>query len=179
MAIVVRRAHADEMEAAAHVLVSAFEEYRAPADSAASEEYRQKFERYLAEISDARNAFRDAELFVALEGARVVGAGLLYPPGCTPDYRAPSSPLAWPADWASLRLLGVHPDRRGRKIGRLLAQARVERARELGAPAVAMHTSFEVARGMYTRMGWERAPEFDYFPVTGIRAEAYVLRLEP
>jgi len=67
-----------------------------------------------------------------------------------------------------------------RGIGRLLSQARVQRARELGAPVVALHSSreFAAARRLIEALGWQRLPEYDYAPALAIQAEAYALRLE-
>ncbi|HEX5633642.1 MAG TPA: GNAT family N-acetyltransferase, partial [Gemmatimonadales bacterium] len=64
-------------------------------------------------------------------------------------------------------------------IGRLLALARIERARALGAPVAALHTSahFAASRALYRRMGWQRAPDYDFRPEPALVAEAYVLPL--
>jgi GNAT superfamily N-acetyltransferase len=176
MSIVIREARHDELDAVARVLAAAFEQYRAPAITSS---YRLAFERHLEEIVDVRARIGEAALFVAVEGPRVVGTGTLYPPGRSVAYGRTIPDTPWPRDWAWLRVLGVAPSHRGRGIGRLLVEARVQRARELAATAVALHTSpeFEVLRHLVRRMGWTRSPEHDFAPAPGARAEGYFLAL--
>jgi GNAT superfamily N-acetyltransferase len=101
---------------------------------------------------------------------------LLYPPHRHAGYGVDGM-KPWPAAWAALRRLAVAKTHRGRGIARMLAEARIARARELGAPVVAMHTSTPLVREMYGRSGWVRAPEFDHHPVAGVIAEAWILAL--
>ena len=63
----------------------------------------------------------------------------------------------WSPDWAVLRKLAVAPVNRGHGIGRLLVQASVQRATDLGSPALALRTMefMSAARSMYERMGFE------------------------
>jgi GNAT superfamily N-acetyltransferase len=176
MTIEVREAREDELDETARVLASAFEQVRPKASTSA---YGEVFERYLEGVVDVRSRIGEATLFVAIEGGRILGTGTLYPPGRTIAYAQDVHSPPWPNDWASLRLLGVDPAHRGRGIGRMLIEARVQRARELGANVAALHTSreFEVARDLLKRMGWKRAPEYDHAPAPDLCAEAYVLRL--
>ena len=164
MAIEIREARAGELEEVARVLGAAFEQYRP-----------QGFEGYLRDVANVRSRVGLADLFVAVEAGRVVGTATLYRPNPPHSDRQP-----WPRAWASLRLLAVEPSHRGRGIGRMLTDARLRRARELGAPVVVLHTTelFEVSRSMYRRMGWQRAPEYDHWPLPGLCAEAYVLALD-
>lgn len=177
MTVVYRRARSDELEAAARVFCDGFEQYRP--GSEASCELRQALDGYLALVADARARLRDAELFVADDGGDIIGAAGLYPPHAPSPHRSDVHERPWPDDWAILRMLAVDPRRRGEGIARGLTDARVARARALGATAVALHTSplFEVSRGMYRRRGWRRAPEYDFAPVPEIQVEAYVLTL--
>jgi GNAT superfamily N-acetyltransferase len=177
MTMVIREARAEELDETARILVAAFEEHRPPADSAVTPQQRVAFERYLEDIANVRSRRGAADLFVAVDADRLVGTGTLYPPRLAPTYPGPHAPPPWPSEWATLRLLGVPPAHRGRGIGRMLVEARIERARALGAPVVALHTSFEVSRSMYQRLGWQRASEYDYFPAAEILAEAYILAL--
>ena len=57
----------------------------------------------------------------------------------------------------------MHPDARGSGLGRHLVEFCLERARELGAPAVGIHTVdlLQDAVRLYGRMGFVRCPEFD------------------
>jgi hypothetical protein len=61
----------------------------------------------------------------------------------------------------------------------MLDDARIRRARELGAAGVGLHTSlaFEASRGMVRRMGWQRAPAYDCWPIPDVHAEAWTLAL--
>ena len=87
--------------------------------------------------------------------------------------------LAERAPWPELRLLAVSPDARGLGVGRLLVEECVARARRMGAAELGLHTSMSmrVALGMYERMGFVRAPEYDFHPEGGEHVWAYRLPL--
>lgn len=74
--------------------------------------------------------------------------------------------LGWPSGWAGLRALGVDPAMRGLGIGRRLMGECLDRARALGAPVLCLHTAafMTAAVTIYERMGFERAPEYDFDP---------------
>lgn len=169
----IRIARADELDAIARVLADAFGALRPPPDDPIAAD----FERYLAEVTDVRARRHGTELFVAEDGGALIGAATLYLPG----HYEPAVP-GWPDTWAGLRLNAVVPEARGRGVGRALSDARIARARALGASAVGLHTStqFAVSREMYRRSGWARVPHLDYAPVPGhpeLVAEAYCLAL--
>jgi GNAT superfamily N-acetyltransferase len=176
MTIVIREAREDELDETALILGSAFEPHR---PKAVASPYEEAFEHYLAGVTDVRARIGEATLFVAIEAERILGSGTLYPPGGTVAYARSVQTKPWPTEWATLRLLGVDPAHRGRGIGRMLIEARVSRARELGAKAAALHTSqeFAIARSLLQRMGWKRTPEYDHAPAPDVCAEAYVLVL--
>ena len=73
------------------------------------------------------------------------------------------------------------PIRRGRGIGRLLTEECIRRARAAACPAIGLHTTelMAVARAMYERMGFVRAPERDFHPIPEIRVMGYRLNLSP
>ena len=179
MTIVIREASEGDLEDVARVLASAFEKYRPANGDGIDPAYLKAFERYFEEVVNVRARLSEAQLFVAVEGERILGTGTLYPPDRGRDYARAIHGKPWPDEWASLRLLAVDPAHRRRGIGRMLIEARMRRARELGAKAVALHTSreFEVARRLIQRMGWNRAPEYDHAPAPDVCAEAYVLTL--
>ncbi len=112
---------------------------------------------YLHDITDVRGRMADSELIVAEINNRIVGTVTLYPQ---------SSNHGWPEGWAGVRLLAVHPDYRGHSIGRALMEECIRRCREKGVKTIGLHTTqlMEIARGMYERMGFKRAPEFDFHP---------------
>jgi GNAT superfamily N-acetyltransferase len=177
MTVVVREARAAEVDETARVLASAFEQYRPPTLDSPD---REVFDRYLEQVVDVRARLDSAILFVAIEGGRVLGTGTLYPPGRAVVYTNTGEERAWPSEWASLRLLGVDPAHHRRGIGRMLVEARIARARELRARAVALHTSkkFSAMCELLQRTEWKRTPEYDHVPVPAIVAEAYVLALD-
>jgi ribosomal protein S18 acetylase RimI-like enzyme len=110
----------------------------------------------------------DADLFVAeLDGA-VVGAVA---------HVGPDRPRAaiFPDDWSVIRMLVVAPEARGQGIGRELVAACLRRAREVGAPAVGLHTSPIMASAlrMYEAIGFVR--DRDLPPIRGVPYGRYVL----
>ncbi|MEO8179925.1 MAG: GNAT family N-acetyltransferase [Deltaproteobacteria bacterium] len=174
MSLIIRRAHAAELAETQRILAAAFAPRQPDPDTTNG-----AFARHLADVLNVSLRFEQAELFVAVEGALIRGSATLYPPGQGQAATSGSAARPWPSDWASLRALGVDPAQQRRGIGRRLSEARVQRARELGAAAVALHTSreFAVARQLIQAMGWQRLPEYDYAPSATVQAEAYVLRL--
>jgi ribosomal protein S18 acetylase RimI-like enzyme len=72
-----------------------------------------------------------------------------------PPFREPRADFFRP-EWPIIQMLVVDPAARKRGIGRRLTEACIERARQAGAAAIALHTSpaMEVALGLYLRMGF-------------------------
>lgn len=165
-ALVVRDAAHDELDAAAEVMVAAYAEYLPPEPTSPWLEYRE-------EIRDVRRRLGQATLVVAEQDGRIVGAVTYYPEASKDEH------AAWPPAWASLRLLAVHPEARGRGLGRLLTEECVRRARAAGCAAVGLHTTtfMAVARAMYERMGFIRVPEHDFWPSPRVHVMAYRLDL--
>ena len=146
----VRDARPEELDQVAVMMRDAYLEYQAhfPADV---------WERYARNIMDVRSRLDVSELIVAERGGHVVGSVTLYPNVVTAEQ-------AWPPGWAGVRLLAVAPDARGEGIGRVLMDECLRRSRQRQAPAIGLHTSdiMRVARGLYERMGFVRAPEYDF-----------------
>ncbi|HXJ78349.1 MAG TPA: GNAT family N-acetyltransferase [Candidatus Methylomirabilis sp.] len=162
----VRNARDDELDAVADVMVAAYEQYiprDAPGEVLA----------YREEVRDVRSRLAHATLIVAEERARLLGAVTYYPDGSREGHGG------WPREWAVIRLLAVHPEARGRGIGRLLTEECIARARVGGSTAVGLHTTelMAVARAMYERMGFVRVPEFDFQPIPRLHVMAYRLDL--
>ena len=166
-AIVLREARADELDAVGEAMVAAYQEF-SPANPPP------QWLHYLDDIRDVRRRLGDSTLIVAEEGGRIVGAVTYYPDG------SKETAGGWPPSYAVFRLLAVHPAARGRGIGRLLTEECIRRARGAGAMAVGLHTTMlmNVARAMYERRGFVRAPELDFFPVPEFRVMGYRLPLE-
>ena len=112
---------------------------------------------YLADLLDVRGRFDVAETYVARLDRRVVGSVAFYRDVVLEGW----SNL--PAGWAGFRALVVHPAARGAGVGRLLVEHCLLRAREVGAPALGMHTIdlLEDAVRLYERLGFARCPEYD------------------
>ncbi len=112
---------------------------------------------------------------VAERGGALVGSVLLFAPA-TDAYGG----LVAHASWPEVRLLAVAPEARGQGVGRALMDGCVRRAREAGAADLGLHTSksMRVAIGMYERMGFVRAPEYDFQPEGAELVQAFRLRLD-
>jgi ribosomal protein S18 acetylase RimI-like enzyme len=140
------------------------------------------FDHYLADLLDLGRHARHGRLLVAEAAARVRGFVAFYPDASVQGF-------GLPAGWASGRALAVHPAARGYGVARALLATAERLARESGAPVFAFHTaSFMTgAIALYERLGYHRAPEFDFdmaarfgqsgaAPVTSI---AYLRLLNP
>ncbi|HWC13481.1 MAG TPA: GNAT family N-acetyltransferase [Actinomycetota bacterium] len=161
-----------DMEAARSVLQAAYAEY--------SKSFpEESWTPYLADILDLEGRADVSNLLIAQNHGQVVGCVSYYPPGSKASYPSDSFTAHWPDEWASFRLLAVDPAARGLGVGRRLTELCIERARGAGATAVGLHTTdvMEVARAMYERMGFERAPTYDFHPSDEIAVEAYRLTL--
>ena len=168
----VRLARDQDKEQARAVLAAAYSEYENsfPAEN---------WVLYLADILDLEGRADASELLVAGLDDRILGCVSYFPPGAKAEYPTDAHSEHWPAEWSAFRLLAVDPSARGKGVGRLLTDACIDRAREQGAPAVGLHTTepMSVARSMYERLGFERAPRYDFRPGPTILVEAYRLLL--
>ncbi|MEA2433276.1 MAG: hypothetical protein QOG54_733 [Actinomycetota bacterium] len=134
---------------------------------------------YLKDILDLEGRADASELLVAEMDGEIVGCVSYFPPGSKASYPSDAFSERWPSDWAAFRLLSVDPQIGGRGIGRQLTEACIERARQGGSPALGLHTTapMAIARGMYERMGFKRAPQYDFRPGPTVLVEAYRLSL--
>jgi GNAT superfamily N-acetyltransferase len=123
---------------------------------------------YLEDITDIRGRLNEAELLVAEAKKQVVGTVTLY-----------LKSNSWPQGWAGIRLLAVLPAFRGHGIGQALMNECIRRCREQNVITIGLHTTgfMDVARRMYERMGFIRAPELDFHPAPGAVVMAYRLDL--
>jgi GNAT superfamily N-acetyltransferase len=177
--VIVRDARADEIGTIAGVLSASYEQYMPAPDAQLTDLERVAWDAYRVDIADVSSRAVDSDQIVAEIGGRVLGAVTFYPPAREAHYPSQTPVEHWPMEWASFRLLGVHPDARGRGIGRILTDECVRRARDLRAPVLALHTTLlmDIARDMYVKMGWKRAAEYDFFPMPDFTVEAYTLDL--
>jgi ribosomal protein S18 acetylase RimI-like enzyme len=155
----IRDAREDELDEVADVISAAYAQYGPPQGSVGA--LVDAFDEYRVEQRDVRSRLADSQLIVAVDDGRIAGTVTFYPPG------SEKKGEGWPLEWAAIRLLAVHPDVRGRGLGRSLTDECVRRACALGAPTVGLHTAhiMAVAQAMYERMGFIRYPEND-FPIT-------------
>jgi GNAT superfamily N-acetyltransferase len=115
------------------------------------------FSPYLADLLDLERHASHGRLLMVEADGQIRGSGAFYP-------EASIQGLGWPSGWASGRALAVHPAARGHGVARALL-ATIERlAQDSGAPVFAFHTaSFMTgAIALYERLGYRRAPEFDF-----------------
>jgi len=116
-----------------------------------------------------------AERIVAEHGGALAGSVMLFPTAAE-DYGGAADAAPWP----ELRLLAVSPDARGLGVGQALVDECVRRARAAGARDLGLHTSRSMAAAlrMYERMGFVRAPRYDFHPDGAEVVWAYRLPLD-
>jgi predicted N-acetyltransferase YhbS len=162
----IRDVRPDELDEVSRVNGCSFEEYAASLPALVWGDY-------IKNIMDVRSRLSFTELIVAEHLGQVVGSVTFYPDGSRYGEEV------WPDGWAGLRLLAVHPESRGVGLGRALVQECIRRCRQRGIPTLGLHSTeaMRVARGMYERMGFIRAPEFDFHPTSRTTVVAYRLDL--
>jgi GNAT superfamily N-acetyltransferase len=132
------------------VVIAAYRQY---ADLIA----RDIFSPYLADLLDLERHARHGRLLVVEADEQIRGSAAFYPDASVQGF-------GWPVGWAGGRALAVHPAARGHAIARVLIATMERLARDSGAPVFAFHTvSFMTsAMAWYERLGYRRAPEFDF-----------------
>ena len=80
---------------------------------------------------------------------------------------------------AGIRMLAVLPAFQGRGIGEALVRTCLDRARTDGRERVYLDTTrwMDAAQRLYKRMGFERRPELDWEPASGVKLFKYVYEL--
>jgi predicted N-acetyltransferase YhbS len=164
----IRDAREDDREAAREVTLAAYEEYAKVMPSFFWEGYRKN-------IIESLDKHGPAQQIVAEYTGKIVGSVLLYPPAANAYGAAADASAALP----EMRLLAVHPAMRGQRIGSALTRECVQRAKRAGALALGLHTTdmMQTAMQMYERMGFVRAPEFDFHPTENTLVKGYRLDL--
>ena len=162
-----------EIEGARSVLATAYRQYERAFPP-------QNWASYLSDILDLEGRADVSDLLVAVRDGNVIACVSYYPPGAEMSYPSESFSEQWPAEWAAIRLLAVHPEARGEGLGRRLTESCIERARSQRAVVMGLHTTTQmsVAREMYERMGFTRAPRYDFRPGGEVLVEAYQLPLQ-
>jgi ribosomal protein S18 acetylase RimI-like enzyme len=127
---------------------------------------------YASILRAAADRAAKAELWVAVDGAELLGTVTYCPPGSV--YREIGLD-----DEGEFRMLGVSGRARGLGIGTALSVRCIERSRELGLKRVVMSSAsyMTTAHRIYERLGFVRLPDRDWSPVTGVDLYAFSLDL--
>jgi ribosomal protein S18 acetylase RimI-like enzyme len=167
MAVTLREARPVDRDAIVDVTLAAYQEYATQVPFWTA--YR---ENILATITNPHPA---TQLVADLDGT-IVGTVLLYPAAAAGAVSAPGQ-----GRWPEVRLLAVAPSARGKGIALALMQECVRLARAARSDALTLHTmaSMQAALRLYTRMGFQPAPELNFQPVPGFTVSGYRLTLGP
>jgi ribosomal protein S18 acetylase RimI-like enzyme len=168
-ALTIRDARSDERAAIEELTQAAYAEYATVMTPSAWDGLAQAVRTALATTDE------NVERIVAEHNGALVGSVLLYPPQVD-TYSGALAPRSAP----EVRLLAVAPEARGQGVGRALMHECIERARRAGATELGLHTSdsLRVAIHLYERLGFVRAPEYDFQPPGAEVVKAYRLPLD-
>jgi GNAT superfamily N-acetyltransferase len=156
-----RRARPEELPALGELTVAAYADFTlGPTDP------------YVERLRDTASRAAQAELWVAVDGAELLGCVTWCPPG------SPWRELAAGYE-GEFRMLAVAPHARGRGVGAALAARCEERAREHGATTMVLSSLPQMthAHRIYTALGYRRDPARDWDPVPGVHLIAFVKEL--
>jgi GNAT superfamily N-acetyltransferase len=166
MGVQVRRPRPDEYEQAGAVTALAYEEFGAPGETG-WDDYRRR-------VADVASRADRTLVLAAFEDGRILGTVTLELEDRVPGGHERPALEAWEAH---VRMLGVHPEARGRGVGRLLMDACIEEARRAGKSVMTLDTTDQMkpAQQLYESMGFSRGPDqvFD----DGFRLRFYELAL--
>ena len=146
MAIEVREADPGEFAEAGAVTAAAYREFFDGTQWAS----------YLDAIADVAGRADRTEIIIALDEGAIIGSATLELDGRTSAEDGPLEPYR-----AHIRMLGVHPDARGRGAAKALMAACESRARAAGRSLLTLNTTDlrRTAKTMYERLGYVRGPD--------------------
>ncbi|MDZ5662563.1 GNAT family N-acetyltransferase [Nocardioides sp. S-58] len=152
-----RRIRPGEHAAAGDVCVAAYE----PFLTGAEDDYR-------ARLHDVARRDAEAEVWVAVDGDRLLGNVTFCPPG------SPWREIGR-SDEGEFRMLAVDPAAQGAGAGTALATLCEERARLHGATGMALSSlaTMVAAHRVYARLGYVRDPQRDWSPMPGVDLIAF------
>jgi ribosomal protein S18 acetylase RimI-like enzyme len=127
---------------------------------------------YERELRDVAGRAESSEVLVATVAGHIVGCVTFV------DGEEPLSQVDDP-DAATIRMLGVAMEARGRGVGERLVRACIDRARAAGRRRIRLdtRTSMKSAQRLYERLGFQRDPDHDWSPADHILLLGYVLDL--
>jgi ribosomal protein S18 acetylase RimI-like enzyme len=162
----VREVRPEEHDEAGAVTALAYREFVRPGES--------DWEEYLEQIADVAGRASSTTVLVAEEDGRILGSATLEVQARIDDDDPPLDP-----DEIHIRMLGVHPEVRGRGVARALMDAAFELARASGRTRITLSTTHRMraAQRMYERMGFRRTAD-RVFP-DGFVLLGYELTLPP
>jgi ribosomal protein S18 acetylase RimI-like enzyme len=149
MTIEVREVRPEEHAEAGEVTADSYREFAREDDP--------EWHGYLERMADVKGRAALATVLVAIDDGRIVATATLELDGRIDDDHGTLAP-----DEAHIRMLGVHPDARGRQIGTLLMAACEERARAAGRTLITLNTAgqMEAAQRMYGSLGYQRGEDW-------------------
>ncbi|MFL5676078.1 MAG: GNAT family N-acetyltransferase [Chloroflexota bacterium] len=164
-AFTTREIQPDEYVALGQITVRAYANLLSPADT-----------EYIHELRDVQGRAAAVPVLVAVDGDGRVLGGVTYVPG-------PGTALSEGErdGEAGIRMLAVDPSLTGRGIGRALAVACVDRARDEGRSGMTLYTlpTMTVAHRLYESLGFRRDSDRDWEYLPGEWLLSYAVRLEP
>jgi ribosomal protein S18 acetylase RimI-like enzyme len=148
MTIEIREVRPEEHAEAGEVTADSYRELAREDDA--------EWRAYLERIADVAGRAAVAIVLVAIDDDRIVGTVTLELGGRIDDDHGTLGP-----DEAHIRMLGVHPDARGRGIGSSMMAACEARARSAGRTLITLNTAGRMvaAQRMYEALGYERGED--------------------
>lgn len=161
-----RRGNSDDINQIKKVTLHAYMQFR----NVISNENARAWEVNLGNEMTYKELIHLGTCFVSEYKGKIVGCAFLIPHG---------KPFKWfQSDWAYIRLVAVHPDCKGKGIGKQLTQLCIDAATSAGEKTIALHTSeFQnAARHIYESMGFIKLMDLEL--MFGKQYYLYTLRLQ-
>ncbi len=111
----------------------------------------------------------NSKCFVCIHQNQIIGMAFIVPHG--------NPWQVFQAEWSYIRMVGVHPDYRGKGIAKKLTQMCITFAKDTHEKTIALHTSefMDAARHIYENLGFKKVKEID--PIFGKRYWLYLLEM--
>lgn len=145
--------------------LDAYKEYA----SVLTNEHWQVFTGFLEDELRLAELIGKSKVFVCLNNNTIIGMAYFVPSGNPWD--------VFQADWAYLRLVGVHPNYKGLGLGRTLTMKCIDYAKQTNEKIIALHTSefMDAARHIYESLGFVKKEEIE--PRFGKRYWLYIFKV--